>query len=66
MKKPFKEFIKKAKIGQYFFSAELGIKYRLTKIGKTISNAIEFNKKDFGGENEEVEWDNSETYKVIF
>ena len=66
MKKPFKEFIKQAKVGQYFYSVELGVKYRLIKIKKLTSYAIELNKRDGGVNDEEVEWDNSDSYKVIW
>lgn len=52
MKKPFSQFIKTAKVGQYFFSVETGLKYRLTAIEKEISFAIELNQRDNGHDNE--------------
>jgi len=67
MKDAFKTFIKEAKAGQYFFSAETGLKYKLTKIAKNYSFAIELNKREGGGaDNEEVKWNNNDSYKVIY
>ena len=66
MKKPFSQFIKTAKVGQYFFSVETGLKYRLTAIEKEISFAIELNQRDNGHDNEEVQLFNNDKDSTIF
>lgn len=66
MKSTFKKFIETAREGQTFFAVETGTKYKIQKIEKKKTHAIEYNKRDNAGENEEVIWYNDDNYKVIY
>ena len=61
MKDKFCNYIKEAKVGDIFFNID-GLKYIITKTGKKITYAVEI----WGDKREEIQWNNTDTDKVIY